>query len=259
MAAVGGTFESGSTSDWVLISIAGSLLVLYHIEYARRLFRSPHTVSLGVNLIERTRWVRSLMTGSLNGAEILAVQSLRNAMMAASFLSTTTFLGLVYTLNYWLNLTSFYTQVQATTLLWQAKVLSLAIVLFCSFFLFAISMRMFSHASFLVGIRLPSPAELEAIEGGNEELDLEALDSQSTVCCKIAWTSLMDRGARSHSHLHIVRSTLSLVGRATSTFFFGMRFLYLLLPFGAWVFFGSAGLLVGSIITLFLLYFSDFV
>src|SRR3989338_1024953 len=82
------TESSMGLTDYIIVPICFSSLILYHIYYFVRLIVHPDRVSLGINLIERTRWVRWMMTDSKNGSEILGVQTLRNLTMGASFLAT---------------------------------------------------------------------------------------------------------------------------------------------------------------------------
>ncbi|GFP94317.1 hypothetical protein PHJA_001576200 [Phtheirospermum japonicum] len=73
--------------DYVLVPVGLLVMVTYHTWLLRQIIRRPHTTVLGVNAANRRLWVRAMMEDtSKNG--ILAVQTLRNNIMASTLLAT---------------------------------------------------------------------------------------------------------------------------------------------------------------------------
>ena len=89
--------------DWLdptrvdIACFVASLLALtaYHLYLRYRLKRDPAYTVQAVNTIARTAWVENVMAG---GKDILAVQTLRNSTMAATFLASTAVLLVMGTL-----------------------------------------------------------------------------------------------------------------------------------------------------------------
>ena len=243
-----------SLSDVIISSISFAAIVAYHIFHFIMLLRSPEKVQLGINLMERLRWVRRLMLENINQSEILAVQSLRNVMMAASFLATSM---LVIAMGLMSHLYTSYDDNSDFPTFLDIRFMILTGCYFIAFLGFALTMRNLSHASYLVGIRLPSQEALEAMI--SDDHDLEGEDMIYITCCKSRWlvNKLRKPSSRTASHTHIIHSTLALIGKATTTFFLGMRFLYLSFPLLGWLL-GSWGLAVGTFFFLTVVLMTDF-
>ncbi|KAG8381621.1 hypothetical protein BUALT_Bualt06G0140600 [Buddleja alternifolia] len=74
--------------DCVLVPVGLVLMVAYHIWLLRQIIRRPATTVVGINAINRRFWVRAMMEDtSKNG--VLAVQTLRNNIMASTLLAST--------------------------------------------------------------------------------------------------------------------------------------------------------------------------
>src|SRR3989338_6617782 len=74
--------------DYISASLCFSALLAYHIYFLIKLRGAPEKTALGVNLLERQRWVRKIMVEGGNGMEILGVQTLRNTLMSSSFFAS---------------------------------------------------------------------------------------------------------------------------------------------------------------------------
>lgn len=74
--------------DWLLVPSGVSVMVAYHIWLLLRVLKHPNKTVIGLNAINRRFWVRSMMEDvSKNG--VLAVQTLRNNIMASTLLAST--------------------------------------------------------------------------------------------------------------------------------------------------------------------------
>ncbi len=119
-----------------------------------------------VNAKTREAWVRFIMA---KGDGILAVQTLRNSTMTATFLASTAAILVIGVLNlagtpgplaqFWRALSVFP---EAHPELWMAKLFVLVLVLLAAFFCFTISIRLYHNVGYLIqlpenGLRVLGP------------------------------------------------------------------------------------------------------
>lgn len=79
--------------DIYSFAISVLILILYHLFLRYKIWKKPAYTVQAVNILARTAWVESIMQGT--GKEILAVQTLRNSTMAATFLASTAVLLII--------------------------------------------------------------------------------------------------------------------------------------------------------------------
>jgi uncharacterized membrane protein len=190
-----------------------ALLAGYHLRLYRRFRKEPMTTAIGVTNHARRVWVQVIVDGN---RDILAVQTLRNWVMASTFLASTSILislGLVASV--------FRTEVASAAVqalnvfghpgetLWSLKLLVLAALFFYAFFNFTLSIRYYNHAGLLLNV--PSDREPFA-----------TVDAITVVL--------------NHGALHYT---------------LGMRGYYLAVPLGLWLF-GPVWMLAGAVLTVFL-------
>ena len=89
--------DNSMSCDITAFSISGLLMLIYYLYLKKRTHRLPNSSVQSVNAMIRERWVMMIMTRS--NMEILAIQTLRNSVMAASFMATTATLLIVGVLN----------------------------------------------------------------------------------------------------------------------------------------------------------------
>ncbi|HTY99007.1 MAG TPA: DUF599 domain-containing protein [Rhodocyclaceae bacterium] len=144
--------------DVAALAISVLLLALYHLYLGRREKRDPTYSVQAVNVIARTAWVENIMG---EGKDILAVQTLRNSTMAATFLASTAVLLIIGVLS----LSGQADKLESTwhalnvlgarhSELYMAKLLLLLIDLFFAFFAFSMSIRIFNHVGFMINVPL---------------------------------------------------------------------------------------------------------
>jgi uncharacterized membrane protein len=147
--------------DIVCLAASAVMLAGYHIYLRVRLRRNPHYTIQAVNRAARTNWVKGIMEDESKA--VLAVQTLRNSTMAATFLASTAVLLIIGTLT----LSGETEKLQTTwhTLnvlgsshpgLWTAKLLFLLTNFFIAFVSFAMSVRLYNH----VGYQINVPAKM---------------------------------------------------------------------------------------------------
>ncbi|XP_047048994.1 uncharacterized protein LOC124653988 [Lolium rigidum] len=75
--------------DYVLVPLGLALMVGYHAWLLLRIRRRPTTTVIGVNSINRRIWVRHIMEEPSGKHAVLAVQTIRNNIMASTLLAST--------------------------------------------------------------------------------------------------------------------------------------------------------------------------
>ena len=185
------------------------LLLIYHWLLIRRVKRDPLATAVGITNHVRVQWVRSVMDSK---CELLAVQTMRNGLMAANFLASTAILislgllsvafkpGLFQEVSHALNLAGARSEI-----LWMFKLMLLVVLFFFAFFNFTLTIRYYNHAGFMINI-------------------LEAHDPTVT---PEGVADVLNHGA-----LHYT---------------LGMRGFYLAVPVGLWLF-GPVWMLTGAIV-----------
>jgi uncharacterized membrane protein len=142
-------------SDLGALAISVALAVMYQLFLRWRLRADPHHTVHSVNMLARAQWVEAMM-GS-RGNEILAVQTLRNSVMAASFMASTAILLIIGAL-------SFVGADEHTGGVWHAlnisgatdepiialKLLLLLADFFVAFFCFSMAIRYFNHVGYMI-------------------------------------------------------------------------------------------------------------
>ena len=151
------SFVASSYFDLLALCISAALMVVYHAWLARKVVKNPAYTVQAVNRIARAAWVESIMRG--DGKEVLAVQTLRNSTMAATFLASTAVLLIIGVLT----LSGQADKMESTwhslnvlggrhSELWMAKLLVMLLDLFAAFFSFTMAVRVFNHVGYLVNV-----------------------------------------------------------------------------------------------------------
>ncbi len=144
--------------DLVALALSAALLLLYQLHLARKERRDPTYTVQAVNVIARTAWVEAIMH---EGKDILAVQTLRNSTMAATFLASTSVLLIMGVLS----LSGQADKLESTwhvlnllgakhSELYMTKLLLLLVDLVFAFFSFSVSIRIFNHVGFMINVPL---------------------------------------------------------------------------------------------------------
>lgn len=148
---------ASSYVDLIALLISGLLLLAYHAVLARKVRKNPAYTVQALTRIARTDWVESIMREP--GKEILAVQTLRNSTMAATFLASTSVLLIIGALTLsgqgdrlestWHALNVFGGRYSG---LWMAKLLLILLDLFAAFFCFTMALRVFNHVGYMITV-----------------------------------------------------------------------------------------------------------
>lgn len=152
------TFEIG------LLIASLALLMIYRFFHARRARLDPSTSTRAMHDRMRVDWVAAMNSSTANG--ILAVQTLRNSVMAASFMASTSALALAGTLGFSSEADKLAGSwhrdhaIAMASALYPLKVFLLLGAFFGAFLLFSLSIRLYNHASY--AITLPEAGEAVA-------------------------------------------------------------------------------------------------
>ena len=143
-----------SLQELLLVLPGVSLIIAYHIYLYRRVHLYPLTTAIGITNHARQMWVEGVMK---NKRDILAVQTLRNQVMAATFLASTAIFislgsinaafrpGVFSEISHELNWLGTRTEG-----LWMFKLMLLGILFFYAFFNFTLTIRYYNHAGFMI-------------------------------------------------------------------------------------------------------------
>jgi uncharacterized membrane protein len=146
------------TFDIVALAISIVLLVIYHLFLIRKEKSNPAYTVQAVNNLARRAWVENIMHGQ---KDVLAVQTLRNSTMAATFLASTAVLLIIGVLTLSGQGDKLETAWHALNIfgapqpgLWMTKLLFLMLDLFFAFFSFSMSIRVFNHVGYMINVPL---------------------------------------------------------------------------------------------------------
>jgi TPR repeat protein/uncharacterized membrane protein len=135
------------------------MIAAYQLFLLRKTRRNPAYTVQSVNILARAAWVENIMKDGNLG--VLAVQTLRNSTMAATFLASTAVLLIIGVLTLsgqgdklgstWQALNQ-HGSMHAG--LWIGKLLFLLVDLFIAFFSFAMSVRIYNHVGYMINVPL---------------------------------------------------------------------------------------------------------
>ncbi|KAF8670002.1 hypothetical protein HU200_051188 [Digitaria exilis] len=80
--------SSSSQLDYVLVPLGLAVMLGYHLWLLLRIRRRPETTVIGINASNRRIWVRHIMEEPSGKHAVLAVQTMRNSIMASTVLAS---------------------------------------------------------------------------------------------------------------------------------------------------------------------------
>jgi uncharacterized membrane protein len=143
--------------DFMAFMASWLLILIYYLNLGRRIRRSPDSSVHVLNARIREQWVDMIM--SKENMEILAVQTLRNSVMASNFMASTAVLLIIGTLNLsekigqWSLVWHPYTLAyQEASGLWQLKLGLLLLDFSIAFYCFSMAIRFFNHVGYMINL-----------------------------------------------------------------------------------------------------------
>ncbi len=207
-----------SWQEMMLVGPSIILIVGYHVYLYFRVKNFPFTTAIGITNHARRMWTQEIRE---NKRDIVAVQTIRNQLMAATFLASTAILISLGLFSSAFRPSSFFEVSHALNALgtrseavWMFKLMLLGILFFCAFFNFTLSIRFYNHLGFMINTYDPD----------------DSTYSDETV------SHILNRGALHYS--------------------IGMRGFHLSIPLFLWMF-GPIWMLAGTVILMFILYYLD--
>ena len=153
-------------TDLVALVASTALVVGYYLFLWRRARRDPHFTIHGVNEAARTRWVEHVMANP--SRDVMAVQTLRNFTMAATFMASSAALLILGTLTLTgqgetLAKTWHAANVGGSSApeIWIVKIMVLLCAFIVAFFAFAWTVRLLNHVVFMINV--PDAASLPGL------------------------------------------------------------------------------------------------
>ncbi|MHB8741856.1 MAG: DUF599 domain-containing protein [Sulfuricaulis sp.] len=142
--------------DSVIFLICAAVLFSYQLRLMRRSRQHPtHTVH-GMNALARTAWVELAMSKSW---DVVSVQTLRNATMAATLMASTAIILILAILNMLTNADKIGPTLHILNLtgvqdprFWVFKLMLVLVDFFIAFFAFSLAVRGYNHTGFLVNV-----------------------------------------------------------------------------------------------------------
>jgi len=156
-------FIAVHATDLLCFALSAAALLVYQLYLKRRTRLDPASSAQDIMLMAREAWVYSVMQ---ERRDILAVQTLRNSTMAASFMASTAILLIIGVLTLsaqgdklsgtW-HVLNFLGHVSAE--MWLLKLLMMLFDLLFAFFSFSMSVRLFHHIGYLINVPLTKGLE----------------------------------------------------------------------------------------------------
>lgn len=151
-------FITTHAADLLSFVLCASALMGYQVYLRRRTRLDPSSSAQDIMLVARAAWVETVMQ---ERRDILAVQTLRNSTMAASFMASTAILLIIGVLTLsaqgdklsgtW-HVLNFLGHASAE--MWLFKLLVMLFDLMFAFFAFSMSVRLFHHIGYSINVPL---------------------------------------------------------------------------------------------------------
>ena len=150
--------------DGLAFFISCFLLLTYYLILGYKLRRNPGSSVHTLNAKVREKWVDMVISKS--NMEILAVQTLRNSVMAANFMASTSILLIIGTLNISEKIGQWSLQWHPydlgstfSTELWKLKLGLLLVDFSIAFFCFSMAIRLYNHVGYMINLGSDSPSD----------------------------------------------------------------------------------------------------
>lgn len=140
--------------ELMLVGPTIGLITLYHWYLYKKIQKYPLTTAIGITNHAREMWVKQVMQDK---RDILAVQTIRNQLMASTFLASTAILISLGSINAAFR-PGMFTEIShelnwlgtKSESLWMFKLMLLGLQFFFTFFNFTLSIRYYNHAGFMI-------------------------------------------------------------------------------------------------------------
>lgn len=209
--------------DYLLVPLGLFLMVAYHAWLLHRIMKHPNKTVVGVTAINRRFWVRAMME-DVSKTGVLAVQTLRNNIMASTLLASTaiTLSSLIAVLMTSGNgdQSSLFIFGDRSKFGSSVKFFAILVCFLVAFLLNVQSIRYYSHASILINVPYKKISQHQ------------------------------------HHHRAMAEYVASTVNRGSYFWSLGLRAFYFSFPLFLWIF-GPIPMFLSCFVLVFMLYFLD--
>ncbi|KDP20231.1 hypothetical protein JCGZ_08879 [Jatropha curcas] len=210
--------------DYTLVPLGLAVMVAYHIWLFYRILNHPSKTIIGVNAINRRFWVRAMMEDSTKHG-VLAVQTLRNNIMASTLLASTAIMlssviAVLMTSGTRSRSAWIFEYGDTSEMELSIKFFSILVCFLLAFLLNVQSIRYYSHASILINVPFKKMSP-------------------------------------NHDHHHLTAEYVARsVNKGSYFWSLGLRAFYFSFPLFLWIF-GPIPMFLCCVVLVFLLYFLD--
>jgi uncharacterized membrane protein len=152
--------------DIIAFTVSCLLILVYYLYLGRRTRSAPDSSVHALNARVRERWVKMVMNSGK--MDILAIQTLRNSVMASNFMASTAVLLIIGTLNIsekigkWaINWHPYALAYNVSSELWQLKLGLLLLNFSIAFYCFSMAIRFFNHVGYMINLPGDASADRE--------------------------------------------------------------------------------------------------
>jgi uncharacterized membrane protein len=144
-------------TDVAALAASAAMVALYYLFLLRHARRDPHYTIHGVNDTARTRWVEYVMANPTR--DVMAVQTLRNFTMSATFMASSAALLILGTLTLTGQGETLARTWHAVSVggssspeIWIVKIMVLLCAFIAAFFAFTWTVRLLNHVVFMINV-----------------------------------------------------------------------------------------------------------
>ncbi|XP_059434216.1 uncharacterized protein LOC132167307 [Corylus avellana] len=209
--------------DYVLVPSGLFVMVTYHLWLLYRILKHPNRTVIGINAVNRRFWVRAMME-DVSKTGVLAVQTLRNNIMASTLLASTAIMlssviAVLMTSGSW-DKSALLVLGDTSQLGFSIKFFSILVCFLVAFMFNVQSIRCYSHASILINVPFKKMSS-------------------------------------DHHYRHLsAEYVASMVNRGSYFWSVGLRAFYFSFPLFLWIF-GPIPMFLSCLVLVFLLHFLD--
>ncbi|XP_068643518.1 uncharacterized protein [Aristolochia californica] len=149
--------------DFILVPLGLLIMSIYHLWLLGCIVRNPKGTVIGLNALARERWVKFMMTDPLKNG-VLAVQTIRNNIMASTLLATTaitlsSLIGVVVSSSKDSTTAALLIYGNTSPLASSIKYFTILVCFLVAFLFNVQSIRYYAHTSILISVAAPKDLE----------------------------------------------------------------------------------------------------
>ncbi|CAM8989931.1 unnamed protein product [Rhodiola kirilowii] len=145
-----------SVMDFIMVPCGLLIMTAYHLWLLHRIIHHPSDTVVGLNAINRRFWIRAMME-DVNKNGVLAVQTLRNNIMASTLLASTaimlsSLIAILMTSNATGDKMAIFVYGDRSNLSYSIKFFCILVCFLLAFLMNVQSIRYYNHASILINV-----------------------------------------------------------------------------------------------------------